>query len=58
MKEVEWLEDNGSYEEKVAWGYTKPGWYFWDETWSHAHGPYETESEAIESCNRYVKSLG
>jgi len=32
-------------------------WYFWDETWSNRHGPYETEKEARAILGQYVKQL-
>jgi len=33
------------------------GWYYWDETWSEAWGPYDTEEEANESCAQYGREL-
>lgn len=30
-------------------------WYFWDETGSDAHGPYNTEEEAKEALSIYVR---
>ncbi len=30
-------------------------WYFWDETWSNAHGPYESKDEADEKLNEYCE---
>ena len=35
----------------------KAGWYFYDETWGNAHGPYETKEEAQKSLNEYIKYL-
>jgi len=32
-------------------------WYFWNEVWSDALGPYDTEDLAKEACNRYVKEV-
>lgn len=32
-------------------------WYFWNETWSDAHGPYLTEAIADEQCSLYGQSL-
>ena len=32
-------------------------WYFWDETWAGAYGPFDTEAIARESLDQYVKSL-
>ena len=34
-------------------GYTKPGWYFWDETDAYCHGPFETEEQAREALRGY-----
>lgn len=34
-----------------------PGWYFWDETWSSACGPFDTEEQADEACSAYAKTL-
>lgn len=34
-------------------------WWFWDETWCHAHGPYESKAEAAEELYKYcVEELG
>jgi len=34
-------------------------WYFWDETWAHRYGPFETAKEANEALNYYmVTELG
>lgn len=35
----------------------EPGWYFWDETWSTAHGPYRTEIRAMVTLNLYAEQL-
>ena len=32
-------------------------WYFWDETWSFKHGPFDTEEEAREELSRYAEDL-
>jgi hypothetical protein len=31
-----------------------PGWYFWDETWTHRHGPYATRAVAEEKIEEYI----
>jgi hypothetical protein len=36
-------------------GYTNPGWYFWDETWSNCNGPYESKNVANEKLEQYFK---
>ncbi len=33
------------------------GWYHWDESWSHRHGPYVTEETARDALECYVRSL-
>lgn len=33
------------------------GWYFWDETWSDKHGPFDSYDEAERAFNRYVHYL-
>ena len=32
-------------------------WGFWDETWSHYYGGYETEALARSALREYAKSL-
>lgn len=32
-------------------------WYFWDETWTVAHGPFDTEELANQACIEYAKWL-
>lgn len=44
-------------EEANEFGYKGPGWYFWDETWSQAHGPFPSENDAHFACNEYAKTL-
>lgn len=41
----------------IAAGYTKPGWYYWDESY-HLCGPYEDEEEARNLFTKYVEMLG
>ena len=33
------------------------GWYFWDETWAHYHGPFATKEAAHNSCVEYARQL-
>jgi hypothetical protein len=33
-------------------------WFFWDETWTRAIGPFATIEEAVEALNLYVVELG
>ncbi len=32
-------------------------WWFWNETWSEAHGPFDTEAEARAACVEYARNL-
>ena len=32
-------------------------WYFYDETWSNTHGPFDTYEEASEAHKRYCYFL-
>lgn len=32
-------------------------WYFWNEVWADAYGPYETEEEAREELDRYCREV-
>lgn len=32
-------------------------WFFWNETWSEIHGPYESLEEAQKACFSYALSL-
>lgn len=32
-------------------------WWFWNETWSHKHGPFETKREARLGLARYLGIL-
>jgi len=41
----------------AAAGWTAPGWYFWDETWSVLHGPYLDQQEAQEALLAYARRL-
>lgn len=69
---VEWQEGSFPEEVGVLWhktgkklgsGFLDPvfgessTWYFWDETWTDACGPFPTEHEARESCKGYAERL-
>lgn len=41
----------------ASYGYSVPGWYFWDETWAYCHGPFLTEEDANGACREYAKAL-
>jgi hypothetical protein len=32
-------------------------WFFWDETWTYAHGPYESYEETEKAQKRYCEWL-
>ena len=32
-------------------------WYFWDETWADACGPFPSEAEARVAIHNYAKTL-
>lgn len=33
------------------------GWWFYDETWSFAHGPYGSEDETRSALHAYAQTL-
>lgn len=37
--------------------YRQMKYFFWDETWSYEHGPYDTEIEARQELTNYIKHL-
>lgn len=41
-----------------GWGTRQPaGWYFWDETWSDAIGPFDTEEDCRTDLKEYAEEL-
>jgi len=32
-------------------------WFWWDEVWAHAYGPFDTREEASKSCGDYAATL-
>lgn len=44
------------YGQDPIWG-KDTTWYFWDETWADACGPYESRDEAVKALELYVKHL-
>jgi hypothetical protein len=32
-------------------------WHFYEETWAHTNGPYDTEAECDEALNNYGRVL-
>ena len=51
------LEINGAAHPEKIQGYEGPGWYFWDESWSHCHGPYESQEKAKGEFEIYCKTM-
>ena len=41
----------------VVFDYEEELWCFWDETWTHAYGPYATEFLANLELQRYARYL-
>lgn len=33
-----------------------PGWYYYDETWAHRYGPFDTSEEAAASLRNYLET--
>lgn len=52
MKPVEYLFYNPQID-----GWSRAGWYFWDEIWCSVYGPYESAKKADEECKRYAKEI-
>lgn len=38
-------------------GITGPGWYYWDETWCNASGPFNTYNECKVQLDNYLEEL-
>ena len=32
-------------------------WFFWDETWTHKHGPFQSEDEVVDNLKKYSNYL-
>jgi len=32
-------------------------WYFWEETWAHRQGPFETREEAERQLDKYIHEV-
>ena len=43
--------------EYLEYGVEKPGWYYWDETWSEPIGPFEDEITAYFELGKYCERL-
>lgn len=49
--------DFSSKQEADLAGWDGSGWYFWDETGAHCHGPFGTKQEAEELLTKYVENM-
>lgn len=45
------------FEESDISGYSTPGWYFWEETWAHCQGPFESQEAATKALGKYAETL-
>jgi hypothetical protein len=43
--------------ERKLCGIDLPGWYFWDESESQAHGPFDTKADAESARDNYFEHL-
>lgn len=60
MRETRWLVDKDTKALKPEGLLATDSalfWYFWDETGTAAHGPYDTQAQAFEARDRYGKTL-
>ena len=42
---------------ECEFGYTEPGYYFWDETQAFIYGPYDCQEDAQEALAKYAAYL-
>lgn len=54
---IQYIEESWHEPDATMSGFTKPGWYFWDETQAYCHGPYETREEAEASIKEYCEKV-
>lgn len=53
-----YTEGSNSYTiNPVMFDYEEELWCFWDETWTHAYGPYATEFLANLELQKYARYL-
>ena len=45
-----WLDDNS----ELTYGYSKPGYYFWNKEYSEVYGPFKTMSMALKAVDEYL----
>jgi len=55
-KHIQHIDAPWSDDAKLA-GYDGPGWYFWDETQTICHGPYDTSKIAETNLHAYGVQL-
>lgn len=55
MNAVEYIGEGG--DSSYDWGWRGPGWYYWDETWSWAAGPYATREAAAAALRTYATDV-
>lgn len=49
--------DRMDVRDRCATGITRAGWYFWNETWTDAYGPYSCRLEAEIELQKYCEYL-
>lgn len=56
-KNVMYLTDDPEWskEDKEFSGFSKEGWYYWDETGAYCTGPFITKEDALRAFDYYVK---
>ena len=52
-EEIERMDECG----RKGAGITRAGWYFWNETWTDAYGPYSCRLEAEIALQKYCTHL-
>jgi hypothetical protein len=45
------------YPEEKNEDFEGPGWYYYDETWAHAQGPFGTEFECRKQLKEYCNAI-
>jgi hypothetical protein len=52
---VEWID---TIKDPDSYGFTIPGWYFWNETQTYVYGPYDNRLDAYKALRNYVDRSG
>ena len=55
MDPIQYITEGGP--DSDLYGYKGPGWYFWDETWTQANGPYPDLEKAKKAMRKYEEFL-